>query len=178
VTGHLSRYFNRWNLVGLVLLPTLYWGLDLLWHAVLSHSPLLLLANVVIPFAVSVGAFLSWKAWSSKLSQCASLGFLTWLGIYVSGPTYMLLQARLSQGHVWSGTQGPLSDWVFLTLAFPFTTFSFSTYDATLPAPFLTWLGVWLAGRIYAAAPQAGHGGREEGSVLGGLGRLIGGDNS
>ncbi len=136
--------------MGLVLLPTLYWGLDLLWHAVLSHSPLLLLANVVIPFAVSVGAFLSWKAWSSKLSQCASLGFLTWLGIYVSGPTYMLLQARLSQGHVWSSTQGPLSEWVFLTLAFPFTTFSFSTYDATLPAPFLTWLGVWLAGRIYA----------------------------
>ncbi len=34
-----------------------------------------------------------------------------------------------------------------------------------------------LAGRIYAAAPQKG-GHREEGSVLGGLGRLIDGDNS
>jgi uncharacterized protein (TIGR00266 family) len=34
-----------------------------------------------------------------------------------------------------------------------------------------------LAGRIYAAAPQTGGGGREEGSVLGGLGRLIDGDN-
>jgi uncharacterized protein (TIGR00266 family) len=32
-----------------------------------------------------------------------------------------------------------------------------------------------LAGRIYAAAPQKG-GGREEGSVLGGLGRLVSGD--
>jgi len=137
--------------VGLVLLPTLYWVLDLLWHAILSDSRFLLLVNLAIPFAVSVAAFLSWKAWRLKLSQCASLGFLTWLGIYVSGPTYMLLQARLFQGHVaWSGFHGPLSDWVLLTLAFPFTTFSFSTYDATLPAPFLTWLGVWLAGRIYA----------------------------
>jgi uncharacterized protein (TIGR00266 family) len=35
-----------------------------------------------------------------------------------------------------------------------------------------------LAGRITAASPQTGHGGREEGSVLGGLGRLIAGDNS
>lgn len=35
-----------------------------------------------------------------------------------------------------------------------------------------------LAGRIIAAAPQTGRGGREEGSVLGGLGRMIDGDNS
>ncbi|HVZ65225.1 MAG TPA: TIGR00266 family protein [Lacunisphaera sp.] len=34
-----------------------------------------------------------------------------------------------------------------------------------------------LASRIVAAAPQTGRGGREEGSVLGGLGRLIDGDN-
>ncbi|HVK55841.1 MAG TPA: TIGR00266 family protein [Burkholderiales bacterium] len=34
-----------------------------------------------------------------------------------------------------------------------------------------------LANRIYAAAPQTGGGGREEGSVLGGLGRLLDGDN-
>jgi uncharacterized protein (TIGR00266 family) len=34
-----------------------------------------------------------------------------------------------------------------------------------------------LAGRITAASPQTGRGGKEEGSVLGGLGRLIGGDN-
>ncbi|MCX7047880.1 MAG: TIGR00266 family protein [Candidatus Sumerlaeota bacterium] len=34
-----------------------------------------------------------------------------------------------------------------------------------------------LAGRIYAAAPQRGGGGREDGSVLGGLGRMLGGDN-
>jgi uncharacterized protein (TIGR00266 family) len=33
-----------------------------------------------------------------------------------------------------------------------------------------------LAGRIFAAAPQVGRGGREEGSILGGLGRLIDGD--
>ena len=31
-------------------------------------------------------------------------------------------------------------------------------------------------GRIVAAAPQTGSGGREEGSVLGGLGRIIGGE--
>jgi len=34
-----------------------------------------------------------------------------------------------------------------------------------------------LAGRIVAAAPQTGRGGREEGSILGGLGRLLDGDN-
>lgn len=35
-----------------------------------------------------------------------------------------------------------------------------------------------LAGRIIAAAPQTGRGGREEGSILGGLGRVLDGDNS
>ena len=35
-----------------------------------------------------------------------------------------------------------------------------------------------LANRIIAAAPRAGGSGREEGSILGGLGRLIDGDNS
>jgi uncharacterized protein (TIGR00266 family) len=34
-----------------------------------------------------------------------------------------------------------------------------------------------MADRIYAAAPKAGGRGREEGSVLGGLGRLLDGDN-
>ena len=34
-----------------------------------------------------------------------------------------------------------------------------------------------LAGRIIASAPGAGGGGREEGSLLGGLGRMIDGDN-
>jgi uncharacterized protein (TIGR00266 family) len=34
-----------------------------------------------------------------------------------------------------------------------------------------------LAGRIVAAAPQTGQGGKEEGSLLGGLGRLLDGDN-
>jgi uncharacterized protein (TIGR00266 family) len=34
-----------------------------------------------------------------------------------------------------------------------------------------------LAGRIVAAAPQTGRGGKEEGSILGGLGRLLDGDN-
>jgi hypothetical protein len=32
-----------------------------------------------------------------------------------------------------------------------------------------------LADRIYAAAPQTGGAGREEGSILGGLGRMIDG---
>jgi uncharacterized protein (TIGR00266 family) len=35
-----------------------------------------------------------------------------------------------------------------------------------------------LAGRIFAAAPQTGGGGVGEGSLLGGLGRVLGGDNS
>jgi hypothetical protein len=35
-----------------------------------------------------------------------------------------------------------------------------------------------MAGRILAAAPGFGRGGKEEGSLLGGLGRILDGDNS
>lgn len=55
-------------------------------------------------------------------------------------------------------------------------------FFATLRGPGKIWLQSLpfsrLAGRIIAAAPQTGRGGREEGSMLGGLGRLIDGDNS
>lgn len=55
-------------------------------------------------------------------------------------------------------------------------------FYATLRGPGRIWLQSLpfsrLAGRIYAAAPQTGSGGHEEGSVLGGLGRLLEGDNS
>ena len=54
-------------------------------------------------------------------------------------------------------------------------------FFATLRGPGKIWLQSLpfsrLASRIYAAAPQTGRGGREEGSVLGGLGRLLDGDN-
>ena len=54
-------------------------------------------------------------------------------------------------------------------------------FFATLRGPGRIWLQSLpfsrLAGRIYAAAPQSGGGGREEGSVLGGIGRLLDGDN-
>ncbi len=54
-------------------------------------------------------------------------------------------------------------------------------FFATLRGPGKIWLQSLpfsrLAGRIVAAAPQTGRGGREEGSVLGGLGRLMDGDN-
>jgi uncharacterized protein (TIGR00266 family) len=55
-------------------------------------------------------------------------------------------------------------------------------FFATLRGPGRVWLQSLpfsrLAGRIYAAAPQSGRGGREEGSILGGLGRMLNGDNS
>ena len=55
-------------------------------------------------------------------------------------------------------------------------------FFATLRGPGRIWLQSLplsrLAGRIAAAAPGGGRGGREEGSVLGGLGRLLDGDNS
>ncbi len=55
-------------------------------------------------------------------------------------------------------------------------------FFATLRGPGRIWLQSLpfsrLAGRIYAAAPQGGGRSREEGSILGGLGRLIDGDNS
>ncbi|ATC63218.1 TIGR00266 family protein [Nibricoccus aquaticus] len=54
-------------------------------------------------------------------------------------------------------------------------------FFATLRGPGKVWLQSLpfsrLAGRIVAAAPQTGRGGREEGSVLGGLGRMLDGDN-
>src|SRR3954466_6099477 len=55
-------------------------------------------------------------------------------------------------------------------------------FFATLRGPGKIWLQSLpfsrLAGRIVAAAPQTGRGGREEGSILGGLGRVLDGDNS
>ena len=55
-------------------------------------------------------------------------------------------------------------------------------FFATLRGPGRIWLQSLplsrLAARIVAAAPQTGRGGREEGSILGGLGRLMDGDNS
>lgn len=55
-------------------------------------------------------------------------------------------------------------------------------FFATLRGPGRIWLQSLplsrLAGRIYAAAPQSGGGGRGEGSILGGLGRILDGDNS
>jgi uncharacterized protein (AIM24 family) len=54
-------------------------------------------------------------------------------------------------------------------------------FFATLRGPGRVWLQSLpfsrLAGRIYAAAPQAGGGGRGEGSVLGALGGFLDGDN-
>jgi uncharacterized protein (TIGR00266 family) len=53
-------------------------------------------------------------------------------------------------------------------------------FFATLSGPGKVWLQSLplsrLADRIYAAAPKAGGAGREEGSLLGGLGRILDGD--
>jgi uncharacterized protein (TIGR00266 family) len=55
-------------------------------------------------------------------------------------------------------------------------------FFATLRGPGKIWLQSLplsrLAGRITAASPQTGRGGREEGSLLGGIGRMLDGDNS
>jgi uncharacterized protein (AIM24 family) len=54
-------------------------------------------------------------------------------------------------------------------------------FFATLRGPGKVWLQSLpfsrMANRIIAAAPRIGRGGREEGSVLGGLGRMLDGDN-
>jgi uncharacterized protein (AIM24 family) len=53
-------------------------------------------------------------------------------------------------------------------------------FFATLQGPGRVWLQSLplsrMAGRIIAAAPGVVRGGREEGSVLGGLGSILGGD--
>lgn len=55
-------------------------------------------------------------------------------------------------------------------------------FFATLRGPGRVWLQSLplsrLASRIYAAAPQTGGGGREQGSILGGLGNLLDGDGN
>ncbi|MBI2150650.1 MAG: TIGR00266 family protein [Acidobacteria bacterium] len=55
-------------------------------------------------------------------------------------------------------------------------------FFATLRGPGRVWLQSLplsrLAGRIIAAAPRVGRGGREEGSILGSLGGILDGDNS
>jgi uncharacterized protein (TIGR00266 family) len=55
-------------------------------------------------------------------------------------------------------------------------------FFATLRGPGRIWMQSLplsrLAGRIVAAAPKTGRGGREEGSLLGGIGRMIDGDKS
>ncbi|MEY4070662.1 MAG: hypothetical protein RL721_1276 [Candidatus Eisenbacteria bacterium] len=55
-------------------------------------------------------------------------------------------------------------------------------FFATLRGPGKVWLQSLplsrLASRIYAAAPQTGGGGREQGSILGGLGNLLDGDGA
>ena len=55
-------------------------------------------------------------------------------------------------------------------------------FFATLRGPGRVWLQSLplsrLANRIIAAVPSVGRGGREEGSILGGLGNLLDGDNS
>jgi uncharacterized protein (AIM24 family) len=55
-------------------------------------------------------------------------------------------------------------------------------FFATLRGPGKIWLQSLplsrMANRIVSAVPGLGKGGREEGSVLGGLGRLLDGDNS
>lgn len=55
-------------------------------------------------------------------------------------------------------------------------------FFATLRGPGRIWLQSLplsrMASRIVAAAPRTGRGGREEGSILGGLGGLLDGDNS
>jgi len=55
-------------------------------------------------------------------------------------------------------------------------------FFATLRGPGRIWLQSLplsrLAGRITAASPQTGRGGREEGSILGGIGRMLDGDGS
>lgn len=144
------RYFDRWNLVGLLLLPTLYWGLDLVWHTFFLNPRVLLLVNLVLQVVVSLAALLCWTIWNAKLARCASLPLTTLLGIYLGGPTYMLLSEWLLGAHVRTSSQELISTWVSLTLLFPMSTLSLSTYDLTLPAPFLTWFGVWMIGRIYS----------------------------
>jgi uncharacterized protein (AIM24 family) len=55
-------------------------------------------------------------------------------------------------------------------------------FFATLRGPGRVWLQSLpfsrMADRIMAAAPRAGGRGREEGSLLGGIGRMLDGDNS
>lgn len=156
VIGFLKRK-SIWGLAisGLIFLPLLYWSIDFAIHALMRHSAnglvVLFLLNVVLPCLVALSAVGCWKLVSGKDTQIDGLSLITLLGIYLTGPTYALLQSWLLQPQqLYSGNENIFKIWLTLTLMFPLSTMSFSTYDLTLPAPFLTTLGIFLFGHLFA----------------------------
>ena len=61
-------------------------------------------------------------------------------------------------------------DALSMMLSFPFlSTVDVSTYDGTLPAPFLTTIGVAAAGWIYQRLRKSGHAGTYRGTGVRGV---------
>ena len=66
------------------------------------------------------------------------------LGIWVTGPLFMMISATFVGGGF--SQPGGFSTVLLLTLLFPISTFSFSTYDGTLLAVLMTTVGLPMTG--------------------------------
>jgi len=163
------KWLARLSLTALFLLPCLYWSLDLLLH--LLEEPWYLLANFVLPVAISLVAYACCVCWGRRLGWGYVLGlsFGTWLGIWLLGPWYLLVGSHL----VWEPVSGPglsAHDAPSMMLSFPFlSTVDVSTYDGSLPAPFFTAIGVVGAGWIYQRLRKSGHAGTYRGTGVRGV---------
>ncbi len=150
-----NRFLNVWNCVGLLLLPSVYWSLDLLIHIIgeiLSRWQLFLLLWVGLPVIVILASITCWRRWRRQLSGCINPGFTTLLGIYISGPTYRIVStwilSVIGNTSVVIAVSDKISEWALFTLIFPVSTMLFTIYeDGTPLSPFLTCLGVLFVSR-------------------------------
>jgi hypothetical protein len=138
------------SVLGLFLLPALYWAVDLLMHAL--PDPLFLFANIVLPVIVSFAAFRCFIWWPGRfhILMILVVAMITLITIWALGPTYMMVGSRL----VWKPnipTAFSFKEWIDLTRNFGLSTLDISTYDGTLPAPLLAAGGIIVAGFVYRA---------------------------
>jgi hypothetical protein len=138
------------NLCGFLLLPWIYWAVDLLMH--LLPGGWFILGNVVMPVVVSFAAYGFYARWRGRLpwELIFVLAVATLVGIYLLGPLYVVVGSKLAWKPVGSSAI-TFREWVDLTFAFPISTLSLSTYDGTLPAPLFSAAGVAIAGVVFRA---------------------------
>ena len=112
------------------LTGVVFWTPDVIFHAIVRQGfdwKGVLLLTILLPVATcAVGAVLFFRRRKDALVS----SLVGTLGIWVTGPLFMMISASFEGGGF--NQPGGLSAVVLLTLLFPISTFSFSTYDGTL----------------------------------------------